>query len=575
MAPTAFDVAFARLKSSFDYVAGGKAKESPRCASKVAGNLGSPRSWAFQAHKRGLSALFLALFSLIFLSKSFKGSLAHGSHAIYFRPTFTDLSGDKATTVEEVTQPQPAKAILYPIEVLPRGQDACAHSSSIPKIALMFLTRGTLFHSATWREWIRSAEGLLPAEALCAQGKQESIAAACGDNSTKVSLEDNFISRQYLFNVYIHAPPNVNSESKLAKIYHNLAFLMHLNSTMTIFFTPKYVYYLGAGSELGAPWSSYLIRHRIFPEWGGPSLMAATRNLLWEAFRDPLNQRFVLLSESDVPLWHPLIFYRQLLGEQSSRSNAWRRQPWEMDVQRWTWKMAISAGGMRRSLWRKSSQWFVLIRKHAEVVLRDESVFRTFEEHCKSGWDDSYNRWRDCYTDEHYIPTLLAIHGLTNETFPKVFGAAFADWSAGEPHPKEYSHAEEVTVDFFRDGMQRENGCNGSVVNREAIVRDVRGQFIRIEEMVARGEENNVTRENDEICRQVENLENLPLPGNGTCYVTARKFVLSTADAVLDNVFLKCDNGLALLDRGVCERAASARAEERRWEKLAESAENF
>ena len=202
-------------------------------------------------------------------------------------------------------------------------------------------------------------------------------------------------------------------------------------------------------------WSGRLIKNRIQPEWGSPSLMAATRNLLWEAFRHPSNQRFILLSESDVPLWHPLVFYRQIIGEEKSRSNAWPLQPWEVDAQRWTWKMAMGAGKIHRNFWRKSSQWFVLIRKHAEVVLRDESVFRAFEQYCNSGWDGDYNRWRDCYTDEHYIPTLLAMQEMTNETFPEIFGAAFADWSAGTMHPKEYNTSQQVTVYLFSSGFQK------------------------------------------------------------------------------------------------------------------------
>ena len=36
-----------------------------------------------------------------------------------------------------------------------------------------------------------------------------------------------------------------------------------------------------------------LIPRRTQTAWGDPSLIEATRNLLWEAYRDPLNQRWV------------------------------------------------------------------------------------------------------------------------------------------------------------------------------------------------------------------------------------------------------------------------------------------
>lgn len=52
------------------------------------------------------------------------------------------------------------------------------------------------------------------------------------------------------------------------------------------------------------------------------NLAEATRYLIMEAFRDPLNQRFVLLSESDIPLYDPLTLYSQLVYEKASRINA-------------------------------------------------------------------------------------------------------------------------------------------------------------------------------------------------------------------------------------------------------------
>jgi hypothetical protein len=39
---------------------------------------------------------------------------------------------------------------------------------------------------------------------------------------------------------------------------------------------------------------------------------------------------------------------------------------------------------------------------------------------------------------QHYIPTLLAVHGLDNETYCSIDGLVAADWSAGGAHPKAY-----------------------------------------------------------------------------------------------------------------------------------------
>lgn len=40
--------------------------------------------------------------------------------------------------------------------------------------------------------------------------------------------------------------------------------------------------------------------------------------------------------------------------------------------------------------------------------------------------------------DEHYIPTLLAVHGLEGEAECGSWGVAAQDWSKGGAHPKEY-----------------------------------------------------------------------------------------------------------------------------------------
>ncbi len=50
--------------------------------------------------------------------------------------------------------------------------------------------------------------------------------------------------------------------------------------------------------------------------------MEAERALLAAALSDPLNQRFVLLSDSCLPLYPPATIYLQLVAEQRSRVNA-------------------------------------------------------------------------------------------------------------------------------------------------------------------------------------------------------------------------------------------------------------
>ena len=53
--------------------------------------------------------------------------------------------------------------------------------------------------------------------------------------------------------------------------------------------------------------------------WGTITMVDAARQLLRTALQDPLNQKFMMLSESGIPLWPPQFVYQQLLAENRSR----------------------------------------------------------------------------------------------------------------------------------------------------------------------------------------------------------------------------------------------------------------
>ena len=61
--------------------------------------------------------------------------------------------------------------------------------------------------------------------------------------------------------------------------------------------------------------------------WGEWSLADASRVLIREALKNPLNQRFIMLSESCVPLYPPAVVYQQLMWEKKSRINACDSDP--------------------------------------------------------------------------------------------------------------------------------------------------------------------------------------------------------------------------------------------------------
>ena len=80
-----------------------------------------------------------------------------------------------------------------------------------------------------------------------------------------------------------------------------------------------------AGAEQAAPDDLAALRHFCVGPMRtqhAPEQVDAERRLLQAALRDPLNQRFVLLSEACLPIYPPQLLWAQLMGEQKARVNA-------------------------------------------------------------------------------------------------------------------------------------------------------------------------------------------------------------------------------------------------------------
>ena len=245
----------------------------------------------------------------------------------------------------------------------------CSELLNAPKVALMFLTRGEMPHEPAWAAWLHSARGLVPLPVAAAPGfggcgaaRVAELVAACGSGviesggdslsassstaallkarkqgqrlaeassitgmareaekakreeaeggskaaegveeveasssstSSTAALSSNsnpnpIVSSQHLFSVYVHAPPDFK------------------------------------GYPSGSVFERALLPEgtRVAASWGGHDLVDAARSLLRAALVDPLNERFVLLSESGAPTMAPSLVYMQLLGSRLSRINA-------------------------------------------------------------------------------------------------------------------------------------------------------------------------------------------------------------------------------------------------------------
>lgn len=107
-------------------------------------------------------------------------------------------------------------AILCPLQVL-----------RLPRVALLFLTRGPMPHERTWQACMGWAQGQIPLQAvhlsgvcdpsISAGGSIQQVLQACGRGrrgaGTRSAGQEGrpaweAILEQHLFSVYVHAPPD-------------------------------------------------------------------------------------------------------------------------------------------------------------------------------------------------------------------------------------------------------------------------------------------------------------------------------------------------------------------------------
>lgn len=165
--------------------------------------------------------------------------------------------------------------------------------------------------------------------------------------------------------------------------------------------------------------------------WGSITLVDAEKRLLANALLDWSNERFVLVSESCIPVFNFRTVYEYLVNSAHSHVESYN-----LDVPqcagRYNPRMAPH---VEEEHWRKGSEWFELSRDLAVDVLADRRYYALFRHHCTPS----------CYPDEHYIPTFLHLrHGPRNANRT----LTWVDWSRGGPHPARFGKAS-VTRDFI------------------------------------------------------------------------------------------------------------------------------
>ncbi|KAI3811939.1 hypothetical protein L1987_16637 [Smallanthus sonchifolius] len=204
-----------------------------------------------------------------------------------------------------------------------------------------------------------------------------------------------------------------------------------------------YVHSSGLSSNWTEPEDSVFHARRIPSknvEWGKVSMVEAERRLLANALLDFSNQRFVLLSESCIPLFNFSTIYSYLINSNYSYVESYDLAG-PVGRGRYNWKMHPT---VKINEWRKGSQWFEMNRDLAIEVISDKTYFPVFQDYCNGS----------CYADEHYLPTFVTLRfGKMNSNRT----LAYVNWSKGGPHPSRYTRYD-VTRDFL-EKLRGERSC--------------------------------------------------------------------------------------------------------------------
>ncbi|KAK9831707.1 hypothetical protein WJX74_006651 [Apatococcus lobatus] len=281
-------------------------------------------------------------------------------------------------------------------------------------------------------------------------GSYPSQQGSSAEWSWTARAQRDIIAMQHMFSVYVHCPPD-------------------------FFYAP------------GNLFAGYEVPGRVPVTWGQWSVVEGERILLRTALRTLANQRFVLLSETCLPLGPPHVMYLQYLSEPLARINACKQDTVEDAYRRGLdrWQPAMKTAQLDRKHWRKSAQWFSLSRRHAAAVAADFHAAPLFEEHCYSylpGRDlpipakvqalleqNITVERRTCVADEHYVPTLMAMHGLDDETdcLGMMTHTSWV-WPAWSPNTYANWQISHTILQPLRKGWFTEEQCDWALAARVA-----------------------------------------------------------------------------------------------------------
>ncbi|XP_010550149.1 PREDICTED: uncharacterized protein LOC104821087 [Tarenaya hassleriana] len=191
------------------------------------------------------------------------------------------------------------------------------------------------------------------------------------------------------------------------------------------------------------------VNDSIQVDWGEATMIEAERILLRHALRDPFNHRFVFLSDSCIPLYTFSYTYDYIMSTSTSFVDSFA------DTKEGRYNPRMDPIIPVHN-WRKGSQWVILNREHAEIVVNDTTVIPMFQQHCRRKslpefWRDRpvpAEGWKEhnCIPDEHYVQTLLAQEGREGELTRR--SLTYSAWDLSSSRENERRGWHPVTYKF-------------------------------------------------------------------------------------------------------------------------------
>ncbi|KAH1203226.1 hypothetical protein GmHk_17G049520 [Glycine max] len=177
----------------------------------------------------------------------------------------------------------------------------------------------------------------------------------------------------------------------------------------------KFSVYVHSSKEKPTHVSSFFVGREIHSEpvgWGKISMVEAERRLLAHALLDPDNQHFVLLSESCIPVRRFEFVYNYLLLTNVSFIDSY-----------------VDPG------------------PHGNGRYIEHMLPEVEKKDFRKGSQPNMEGNRNCYADEHYLPTFFTMldpGGIAN------WSVTYVDWSEGKWHPRSF-RARDITYQVMKN----------------------------------------------------------------------------------------------------------------------------